>query len=186
MPSYFTISMSTPASSYFFRKAADAIHRHRRAPLSHRFRLGLLTVRGRRPEKILHRLRTHLDGVDVQLQDAIEQFVGVHVAAAEVVRHVQADLHAGELRVRFRRALRPRGRRRKQPRPWHRRHRKPSKVAPRQFHIALLFQLSRLAPARRATTARSIVRVRVRRCNFTVRAFTSTFYFLLSTFDASV
>ena len=85
----------------------DAIHRDRRAPLPHH--VGRRLSDRSRPAT-RENFSTGCDRISTALtfsfRHAIEQLVRVHVAAAEVVRHVQADLHAGELRIRLRRALR--------------------------------------------------------------------------------
>ena len=81
--------------------------------------------------------------------------------------HVQANLHAGDLRIRLRRALGPRRHGHENARPGNRRHRQLAEVAPRQFHMRSFFSCLGSLPLAEQPPHARVSEVRVRRCNFT-------------------
>ena len=57
--------------------------------------------RHRRPEEQLHRLRPQFHAADAEQRAVLDDLVAAHVRSGEAVRHVEADLHAVDLRVRL-------------------------------------------------------------------------------------
>ena len=77
----------------------------RSLPRPRRFAAQSISVRGR-PEHRLDRLRPELEPADPE-RTTLHQEIDLHVPATEVVRHIHADLNAGDLRVRLRLQCRP-------------------------------------------------------------------------------